>query len=636
MHAAGQGLIGLSGLVDWITRGLPAVVVVIGIASATLLARELDTRANQRAAAEFQLETERVTALLSLQADRLEQLLRGTAAFLATDSTVTAGAFHNYVDSLDLVERFPGVRALAFNRRMRPADETALRRQLVSDPTRAELSYPAFEVWPETEQKVRFPAILVEPQLGNSQVFGYDIWSDPDRRAAAWQALATGRLQATAPVVLSQDAGQSRVSQVLVMPVIRLASLAETGAASVPQFIGFITSGVSVDAMVSGAPAADLFRRTGLSVYDAGPLDVPEAQRPPAQPLALFDATAKAEGAPEHTSEITFAGRRWVLSFNGEEAFHTPVQEALTYGTFLGGSALSLLLALLIQRLTSERRRLRAQVAVRAAELRGVNAELRHRLEEMNAAIHAKSQFLASVSHELRTPLNAIIGFSEMLQSEVFGALGSAKNREYVDDIHAAGGRLLSQVNQLLDLSRIEAGGRELQDQPVDVAAALYRCRQLVTHMSHGAGPAAERAKVHVEVPPDKPMLRADADSIDQILLNLASNAVKFSPPGALVRLVADYDDDGGIRLRVIDQGPGIPADHQAKITEPFYQVADQHSRATEGSGLGLTIVDRLARAHGARLLTDSVLGQGTSISVHFPSDRTIRETRDTAHLATG
>jgi two-component system cell cycle sensor histidine kinase PleC len=116
--------------------------------------------------------------------------------------------------------------------------------------------------------------------------------------------------------------------------------------------------------------------------------------------------------------------------------------------------------------------------------------------------------------------------------------------------------------------------------------------------------------------------LRADADALDQILLNLASNAVKFSPAGAPVWIKAAMAEDGGIQLAVIDQGPGIPLYHQSKILEPFYQVADQHSRATEGSGLGLAIVDRLARAHGARLTIHSTPGAGTRMQLHFPPER--------------
>ena len=623
MRAVWREGLRLRNAIDSASRWLPGAILGLGIGSAALIAYELDERADRQAAAEFQLESERVTKLVSLQTGRLEQLLRGAAAFLATDGDVSAAAFHNYVDSLDVAERFPGVRAIAFAPRVGPSDEGRLRARLERDLTRAELAYPPFMAWPATDRFVRFPATLVEPQAGNERVFGYDLWTDPNRRAAAWRAIATGRLQASAPVVLSQDTGHGRVSQLMLMPVIRPAGLYETGPESVPQFVGFIASGVSVDAMVAGAPAVTLFQRTGVNVADVGSLDGREPDASEA-PVTLFSAGDGATGPPEYTSEIAFAGRRWQLGFHGVADFRSTSHQVLTYGSLIGGIALSLLLALLVQRLASERRRLRAQVAVRASELRSVNAELRHRLDEVHEANHAKSQFLASVSHELRTPLNAIMGFSEMLQSEVFGPVGSAKNCEYVDDIHEAGKRLLAQVNQLLDLSRIEAGGRDLADSEVDVGAAVHRCRQLVTHLSHGAGPAADRADVRIEAARGLPALRVDAEALDQILLNLASNAVKFSPPGAPVRIRVEQADDGGIVLAVIDQGPGIAQFHQAKILEPFYQVADQHSRATEGSGLGLAIVDRLARAHGARLIIDSVPGRGTAMRLHFPPERTV------------
>ncbi|MDZ7712276.1 MAG: CHASE domain-containing protein [Rhodovibrio sp.] len=625
--------------IDWATRWLPTAILVLGTGSAALIAYEIDERADRQAAAKFQIETERASTLVSLQAGRLEQLLRGTAAFLATAGNVRAGAFHTYVDSVELAERFPGVRAIAFAQRIPPEAEGGLSNDLARDLARTQLSEPRFEAWPETDggvtdRGVRSPAALVEPQAGNDRLFGYDLWTDPDRRAAAWRAIDTGQMHASAPVVLSEDAGQGRVSQLVLMPVIRPADLAETGPESVPRFVGFIAAGISVDAMVAGAPAANLFQRTGLHVYDLGPIDRTGATGREDR-VTLFAAGAGTAESHEHTSEVTFAGRRWQLGFSGVSAFRSPTQKFVTYGSLLGGIVLSVLAALLIQRLTSERRRLRALVAARATELRGVNAELRHRLEEVHEANHAKSQFLASVSHELRTPLNAIMGFSEMLKSEVFGTVGSAKNREYVDDIHEAGKRLLAQVNQLLDLSRIEAGGWDLTDSEIDVQAAAQSCRQLVTHLTHGAGPDAHQADVRVEVARGLPYLRADRDALDQILLNLASNAVKFSPTGAPVRIVADLADDGGIRLAVVDQGPGIPLFHQAKILEPFYQVADQHSRATEGSGLGLAIVDRLARAHGARLTIDSAPGSGTRMHLHFPPERSrVRAARHVARRA--
>lgn len=350
--------------------------------------------------------------------------------------------------------------------------------------------------------------------------------------------------------------------------------------------------------------------------------------------MAQFQADAAGQAGHDFTREIAFAGRRWQLGFDTAAALQDPSQRALTYGTLVGGTGLSLLLALLVQRLTSERRRLRVQVAERAAELRGVNAELRQRLQEVHQANHAKSQFLACVSHELRTPLNAIMGFSELLQSEVLGPLGGAKNREYVDAIHAAGGRLLAQVNQVLDLSRIEAGGHDLTDTTVDVAGALHRCRQLVMHLPHGAGPAAQHADLRIEVADDLPDLRADGDAFDQILLNLVGNAVKFSPPGSPVRMIAECAADGGVAVSVIDQGPGISSFHRTRLVEPFYQVADQHSRATEGSGLGLAIVDRLLRAHGARLVIESTPGEGTTMRMRFPPERSVTTRLPVATLA--
>jgi signal transduction histidine kinase len=618
-----------SGL-DAYARWLPLGVFAIGLGLAGLAAYEVETRVQDQALAEFRLETERAETLLNLQTGQTEQLLRGAAAFLSANPDATAATYRAFVDSLNLDRHFPGVRALAYARGVTRAERAVLAAELAADPSRAKLGYPPFEIWPEAGRDRAFPAVLVEPDAGNARVYGYDLWSDPERRAAARLAIETGRLQASAPVVLSQDAAGERVSQLLVMPVYdRRAANGEGGTQPAPH-IGFAASGVSVDAMLATTPGAALFRRTGLTIYDAGR----GAGQGGAATLERAELLYRVgNGAVEggrtiaiadydRLTQVSFAGRRWLLGFDGLANFRTPLQQGLTYAASAGTAAIAGLLALLLHCLLGERRRLRAEVAAHSAELKRVNAELRHRLEEVHEANHAKSQFLASVSHELRTPLNAILGFSEMLQAGVFGAVTGKKNREYVDDIHAAGQRLLTQVNQLLDLSRIEAGEQELRQVPVDLAEAMARCRQLVQHVGAGGGPARVVTPVHVRADRDLPAVLGDPEAIDQVLLNLVGNAIKFSPPASPVELTAARESDGSVVVAVRDHGPGISESHLERLTEPFFQVADQHSRATEGTGLGLSIVERLVRAHGAWLEVDSELGVGTRMAIHFPRER--------------
>ncbi len=229
-------------------------------------------------------------------------------------------------------------------------------------------------------------------------------------------------------------------------------------------------------------------------------------------------------------------------------------------------------------------------------------------------ADRAKTQFFANMSHELRTPLNAILGFSEMLALEVF----APKRQEYAHLIHNAGSHLLSLVNDLLDLSRIEAGKLELRIEPIDLAALIAECAETV------AVRGRERdLRLIRNVAEPLPHVNADRRALTQILLNLMTNAIKFSLPGGMVEIFAHADPSGDLVFGVRDEGVGIAEDEQAHVFERFGQ-ARQNTAAEKGSGLGLPIVRGLAEAHGGRVTLESRLKHGTRVTVTLPSDCTV------------
>jgi len=223
------------------------------------------------------------------------------------------------------------------------------------------------------------------------------------------------------------------------------------------------------------------------------------------------------------------------------------------------------------------------------------------------------------MSHELRTPLNAIIGFSEIMLGQLFGPLGQPRYVDYAQDIHNSGQHLLTIINALLDVAKIEAGQMELDERTTDVAGLIGDCLPFVREKV-----ATGHLVLSVEVPTDLPALSLDPGRMRQVLLNLLSNAAKFTGPGGSIRISAGHSAAGGIALAITDTGIGMNADEVLVALQPFRQVDNALSRRYEGTGLGLPLAQRLTELHGGRLQIDSTPGQGTTVTVFLPPERVL------------
>ena len=242
----------------------------------------------------------------------------------------------------------------------------------------------------------------------------------------------------------------------------------------------------------------------------------------------------------------------------------------------------------------------------------------RHQAEKASTA---KSEFLAKISHEIRTPLNAIIGFSEVMMEERFGSVGNERYRQYLRDIHSSGGHLISLLNDLLDLSKIEAGKLELTFVSVNLNDLVQQCVAIMQQQAN-----AQRVIIRTSLPPSLPQIVADARSVRQIALNLLSNSIKFTGAGGQVIVSTALSDQQEIVLRMRDTGPGMSEKELATALEPFRQLATSARWGSSGTGLGLPITKALAEANHARFRITSQVKDGTLVEVAFPATRVLAQ----------
>ena len=249
---------------------------------------------------------------------------------------------------------------------------------------------------------------------------------------------------------------------------------------------------------------------------------------------------------------------------------------------------------------------------------KSMSDEARRRAEEANLA---KSRFLATMSHELRTPLNAILGFSEVMANEVLGSLENQTYREYANDINGSGRHLLHLINEILDLSRIEAGRYQLSEEPITLEGVVEECCHLMELKARN-----KDIRITQQFEPRLPRMFADERSLRQVTLNLLSNAIKFAPSGSEVRVRIGWTAGGGQYISVKDNGPGIPEDEIPVVLSAFGQGSIAIKSAEQGTGLGLPIVQGLVALHGGEFQLHSKLREGTEAIAIFPPQRVMEE----------
>jgi len=454
----------------------------------------------------------------------------------------------------------------------------------------------------------RFPVTYLEPAAA-SETVSSDADADPLDRAVMERAAERHHLLAAAPRMM--DVGGHRAMAVRVFqPVFKNTSSGESA------LKGFLIGTIALDGFFNSF-LNEAFVDSDLSVrlYD-GPT------------LIFASGIAHETGVPQ---KLMLGDREWRLEVDGQSQ---PIESGFWLPALVLaiGLALTILLYLRLLRADTEYQRIADEVGLATAELASAN----HRLAERSTALQdvaddlrrssqeaqfanaAKTVFLANMSHELRTPLNAVIGFSEMIASRALGET-SPRYFEYANDIRVSGRYLLSIIEDLLDMSRIELGQMQLQEEPTALTDVVGDVIKFVTLRARD-----KRIGLHHEGLEILPKLMVDPKAMRQSLINLLTNAVKFSPQGSMV-LVHGAVEPGGIALSVVDHGLGIKPQDLPRIFEPFWQNEAYRRQTKEGIGLGLAITHRLIQAHDGTIEVESREGEGTTVTIHLPAKRIIR-----------
>jgi signal transduction histidine kinase len=596
-----------------------AIVACVGLAASLGAFHLARNAARDKLAAELTIEAENRGRGVQEVLSRYQGTIEGFAASFPYPQ-LDRERFKAYAQNVFLASHIlrSGLQALTWAPRVRGSDRPSFEEAARAD---GFADYHIRELGPDGELKtaesraVYFPLRYSEP-ANSAAPLGLDVLSG-SRVETVRRALASGRTAASSQTALHTGGSAS----VIFVPVYATTSAESRtrgdGAAPLGILAFRLFISPAIDAIVQALEP--VHQDLEMYVLDDG---APVGQRVIYyRPAGQFGSgeprpdEAAALADPIYGSSLTFAGRDWTVILRPTPQFIAAALNHVGWTEF--GAGLMITLLLIVYLISSRARADR--LGLLTENLRQEIAVRRSAEEAAQAASRTKSDFLANMSHELRTPLNAIIGFSELMCKELFGPINNRRYVEYSNDIQESAKHLLMVINEVLDFSRAEAGALTLNESEIDPEQVIHSARRIVEERAMAAGLTLETA-----VPEGLSKLRADEHMLKQMLINLLWNAIKFTPEGGRICILAERGAAGTLLIEIADTGIGMAPDEIPIALKPFRQVDSSLTRKYGGTGLGLPLVKSRIELHGGSLAIASAPGVGTTVTLIFPATRVI------------
>ncbi len=592
------------GFIRLILYGVACVAIVILIEFMIELRSVADNERDSALLAASSSFTDRVENEVRTMIDRTQAV----AALFESSTVVDEREYARFINRAGILSQLSQLRAIAAIPMLKRDEVPKFLAELKSRrKIRELLGYPETKIIIDPHRDIHAPVIYVESTESRTGIVGFDIASSPERWRAAQASLTSSQAHMTSPIRLSQDTGRNLLSVLFIVGVKSGGNmgLRDYKDANADRTL-FIASSYSPDIGI------DILMRkfTGPFQFSARITDVTDTE----QTVIFSSPDVPSELDASIINHLVLGNRVWALEFfpNNADTVSFFNDRYMILGVM--GVLMILALTFTLDRVVKIRSVLEDDVQEQTEQLRSLNAVLVETARKASAESEAKSAFLAQMSHELRTPLNAVIGYAQMLASEMFGKLGNPHYHEYAKTIEEAGKIQLQLVEDILSLTALQGGQRELDIAPLDLEAIAQQSMDFVRKRAEESGIILK----FVSLLGDYEFL-GDSRSIQQILLNLLSNAVKFTPAGGTITVRMARDQNGTLSMAVEDNGIGIALENIDKVMQPFGQATNSPYNAREGVGLGLSIVTGLAEANGGTVRLESEPGKGTIVTVVFP-----------------